>query len=45
MFFVFALLIVICSVLWYGLFTAQDVDTCLSKELAALEFKDFKYKQ
>lgn len=44
MFFVFAFLIVICSVLWYGLFTAQDVDTFLSKELAALEFKDSKFK-
>ena len=44
MFFVFALLIAICLVLWYGLFTAQDVDTCLSKELAALEFKDSKFK-
>lgn len=44
MFFVFAFLIVICSVFWYGLFTAQDVDTCLSKELAALEFKDFQFK-
>lgn len=44
MFLVFAFLIAICSVLWYGLFTAQDVDTCLSKELAALEFKDSKFK-
>lgn len=44
MFFVFALLITICSVLWYSLYTAQDVDTCLSKELAALEFKDSEFK-
>lgn len=44
MFFVFVLLITICSVLWYSLYTAQDVDTCLSKELAALEFKDSEFK-
>ena len=38
---VFILLILLVAVvpLWFGLYTAKDVDTCLSKELAAFEFK------
>lgn len=44
---IFILLILLVAVvhLWYGLYTAKDVDTCLSKELAAFEFKLNTYSE
>lgn len=44
MVFIFVFLLVGCSIFAYNLYTAPDVDTCLSKELVAFEFKDLKFK-
>lgn len=45
MIFVLLILLVAVVLLWYGLYTAKDVDTCLSKELAAFEFKLDMYSE
>lgn len=44
MIFLLVFLLIGCSIMWYSLYTAKDVDTVFSKELADFEFKNFTHK-